>query len=179
MFDKGIDKGLIREINLSDRDKRGWKNGFFGFRKMFWDYLNKLNVPFYDACCEDAPTVTAPVRYNSETGTLQYFNGTAWTNLPFNAVNPTTTTTTTSTTTTTTAAPSDVRLKSNIRETGNSYTVLKEYSWDWNDEAKRLGLDHFPTTGILAQEALLVCPEIVSVGEDGFYRVDTGKLIKA
>lgn len=102
MKDKGIGKGLIQEVDTSKRDQRGFAKGFFGFRKMFWDYLNKLNVPFVDPCCEDAPTVTAPVRYNSETGTIQYYNGTTWTNLPFDAVNPTTTTTTTSTTTTTT-----------------------------------------------------------------------------
>lgn len=100
MKDKGLDKGLIQERDTSKREQRGWSKGFFGFRKMFWDYLNKLNVPFFDVCCEDAPTVTYPVRYNSETGTLQYFNGTTWTNLPFNAVNPTTTTSTTTTTTT-------------------------------------------------------------------------------
>lgn len=102
MKDKGLDKGLIQERDSSARNQRGWGKGFFGFRKMFWDYLNKLNVPFVDLCCEDAPTVTAPVRYNSDTGTLQYFDGTTglWTNLPFNAVNPTTTTSTTTTTTT-------------------------------------------------------------------------------
>jgi len=56
MKDKGLDKGLIREFNTSDRDKRGWSKGFFGFRKMFWDYLNKLNVSFTDACCPEAST---------------------------------------------------------------------------------------------------------------------------
>ncbi len=101
MRDKGLDKGLIREFNTSDRDKRGWAKGFFGFRKMFWDYLNKLNVPFYDPCCEDAPTATYPVRYNADTETVQYYNGTEWTDIPFDAVNPTTTTTTSTTTTTT------------------------------------------------------------------------------
>lgn len=78
MKDKGLDKGLIREFNTSDRDKRGWSKNFFAFRKMFWEYLNKLEVPFYDSCCETASDNPAPVRYNSETGSLERFDGTTW-----------------------------------------------------------------------------------------------------
>lgn len=79
MIDKGIDKGFVREFNTSDRDKRGWSKGLFGFRKMFWDYLTKLHVPFYDACCTTAGTAnTFPVRYNTDLGTFERFNGTTW-----------------------------------------------------------------------------------------------------
>ena len=53
MRDKGIDKGLVREFDDARRATRGHGQGFFGFRKMFRDYLTKLNVPFYDACCPD------------------------------------------------------------------------------------------------------------------------------
>lgn len=100
MIDKGLDKGVIRTINTSDRKQRGFGKGFFGFRKMFWDYLTKLNVAFYDACCEDAGTEGMyPMRYNSNLGRVEYFNGTAWTDVPNDGL-PTTTTTSTTTTTT-------------------------------------------------------------------------------
>jgi len=77
--DKGLDKGLIRYFDDSHRNYRGQKENFFGFRKMFTDYLTKLNVAFYDACC---PALTEegifPLRFNSETDVVEYFNGTAW-----------------------------------------------------------------------------------------------------
>lgn len=100
MKDRGLDKGLVREFNTSERNKRGWKGGFFGFRKMFWDYLNKLNVPFFDTCCEDAPSSVYPVRWNADLGRLEFFNGTTWADIT--AIEETTTTTTTTTTSTTT-----------------------------------------------------------------------------
>ncbi len=78
MRDKGLDKGLIREFDDSLRDKRGWNKGFFGFRKMFRDYLTKLNVAFYDACCPALTGAIFPVRFNDDTDTLERFNGTAW-----------------------------------------------------------------------------------------------------
>lgn len=78
MKDKGLDKGLILERDTSARGQRGWNKGFFGFRKMFYDYLNKLEVPFNDICCADASDNPGPVRFNSETGSLESFNGTAW-----------------------------------------------------------------------------------------------------
>lgn len=54
MIDKGIDKGLVRTLDDSRRATRGHDKGFFGFRKMFRDYLTKLNVAYYDACCPAA-----------------------------------------------------------------------------------------------------------------------------
>jgi hypothetical protein len=78
MLDYGIDKGLVKRFNDSDRDKRGWNKGFFGFRKMFRDYLTKLNVPFYDPCCPALTGANFPVRYNDTTDTLERYNGTAW-----------------------------------------------------------------------------------------------------
>jgi hypothetical protein len=56
MKDFGINKGLVQQFNTSD--KRG-KFSFYGFRKMFWYYLNKLGVPFYDPCCPTASTATS------------------------------------------------------------------------------------------------------------------------
>lgn len=102
MRDYGIDKGLIEFRDDASRTQRGWSKGFFGFRKMFRDYLTKLNVPFYDPCC---PTTseegTYPVRYNANLERLEYFNGTSWVDIV--SIGETTSTTTTSTTTTTTA----------------------------------------------------------------------------
>lgn len=101
MRDFGIDKGLVKRFDPSERVKRGWEKGFFGFRKMFWDYLAKLHVPFYDECCpasvEEASTY--PVRWNATLQRLEYFNGTAWVNIT-EIVETTTTTTSTTTTTT-------------------------------------------------------------------------------
>jgi hypothetical protein len=107
MKDKGLNKKLVQDFNTSSREHRGQKEAFFGFRKMFWDYLNKLNVAFYDACCEDASAdadgeEVYPTRYNYTQRRLEYFNGTEWVDIA-EIVETTTTTTTTSTTTTTTA----------------------------------------------------------------------------
>lgn len=75
MRDYGIDKGLVEFRDDSKRDQRGWGKGFFSFRKMFRDYLTKLNVAFYDACCPDAAAATKQsVRYNSATDTIERFN---------------------------------------------------------------------------------------------------------
>lgn len=106
MKDKGLDKGLIRDFNTSDRNKRGWSKGFFGFRKMFWDYLTKMGVAFYDPCCEDASTAgTYPVRFNYDLQRLEYWDGTTWLDIVQIDETTTTTTTTTSSTTTTTTGP--------------------------------------------------------------------------
>jgi len=45
MKDEGLDRGLVQKFETSDRRS---KDHFYGFRKMFWKYLNKLNVPFFD-----------------------------------------------------------------------------------------------------------------------------------
>lgn len=78
MRDYGIDKGLIEFRDDSKRDQRGWGKGFFGFRKMFRDYLTKLNVAFFDACCPALTGDIYPVRYNDATDNLERFDGTAW-----------------------------------------------------------------------------------------------------
>ncbi len=101
----GIDKGLVREQDTSNRNQRGWAKGFFSFRKMFWDYLNKLNVPFYDICCDTAAENTFPVRWNESLLRLEKFNGTSWVDITQIVETTTTTTTSTSSTTTTTTLP--------------------------------------------------------------------------
>ena len=73
---------------------------------------------------------------------------------------------------------SDIRLKKNVKKTGRMRGVLPEYTWEWNDEAARIGVSSDPTVGVIAQEAVHVYPEIVSVGAHGYYMVNYDLLIK-
>lgn len=93
MRDYGIDKGSVKQF---DTTKKEFKN-FFGLRKMFWDYLKKLNVPFYDPCCAAADdSDRRPVAWDESQGQFVAYDGTSWV-----AVTSFTTTTTSTTTTTT------------------------------------------------------------------------------
>jgi len=67
---------------------------------------------------------------------------------------------------------SDIRLKKNVKKTGRMIGVLSEYTWEWNDEAVRIGVSSDPTTGVIAQEALHVYPGVVSSGKHGYYMVN-------
>ena len=99
MKDQGINKKIVQDFDTSARHTKGV---FYGFRKMFWTYLKKLNVPFYDPCCaESSESDRVPVAFDLSQGQLVKYNTDtgAW-----DAVTSFTTTTT-STTTTTTAAP--------------------------------------------------------------------------
>lgn len=80
MRDKGLDLGMIRYFDDSHRNYRGQGKNFFGFRKMFRDYLEKLNVAFYDSCCPALTGDIYPVRFNAANGSLERFNGTTWVN---------------------------------------------------------------------------------------------------
>lgn len=107
MKDQGLNKGLVQDFETSDRRNKG---AFYGFRKMFWKYLKKLNVAFYDPCCEDADgSDRRPVAWDESQGQFVAFDGTNWvavtsfaTTTTTTTAAPTTTTTTTSSTTTTT-----------------------------------------------------------------------------
>ena len=97
MKDYGIDKGLVQFQDDSQRTQRGWGKGFWGFRKMFRDYLKKLNVAFFDTCCEDASEAgIMPVRWNDTLQRLEKFDGTSWVNISQIVETTSTTTTTTS-----------------------------------------------------------------------------------
>jgi len=72
----------------------------------------------------------------------------------------------------TAAALSDIRLKSNIRKIGD-YT----YTWKWNDIAKEIGADRYPTIGVIAQEVADILPEAVFTGSHGYLMVDYSKVI--
>ena len=67
---------------------------------------------------------------------------------------------------------SDVRLKKNMRKTGRFIKGFTEYTWEWNDEARRIGFSTHPTTGIIAQEVLNVYPEVVIKGSHGYYSIN-------
>jgi len=66
---------------------------------------------------------------------------------------------------------SDARLKTNLQKTGRSIGLLAEYTWEWNELAKSLGVDS-PTLGVIAQEAQLVYPATVSMSAAGYLQVD-------
>ena len=98
MRDQGINKGLVQKFDTSD--KRA-KHAFWGFRKMFWTYLNKLHVPFFDPCCDDATETTGilPVGFDSATGEFVFWDEASQSYLSQAQWEITTTTTTTTTTT--------------------------------------------------------------------------------
>jgi hypothetical protein len=73
------------------------------------------------------------------------------------------------------AAPSDERLKENIKKIGKSKNGHNLYTWDWNDRAKELGVNS-PTTGVIAQEIIKYMPEAVTKHADGYYMVNYGAL---
>lgn len=89
MKDKGLNSALVQNFNTS---KFGENRAFFGFRKMFRDYLTKLNVPWYDTCCIEAtPDGIYPMRFNNSSGIVEFFNGTDWadTTVPMDESSPT------------------------------------------------------------------------------------------
>lgn len=72
--------------------------------------------------------------------------------------------------------PSDRRLKDNIqlvRKTEGSHNI---YSWTWNELAKDIGADRYPTVGVMAQEVRATQPEAVVEGEHGYLMVDYSKV---
>lgn len=70
---------------------------------------------------------------------------------------------------------SDIRLKENIEhlETQNG---IRYYTWDWNAEAIRRGLNNGPTFGVMAQEVQKTHPEAIVEGPHGFLMVNYGTL---
>ena len=66
---------------------------------------------------------------------------------------------------------SDVRLKENIKPLGTEGGI-NVYSWEWNDEGKRIADPAQPTVGVMAQELQETHPHLVQIGPDGFLRVD-------
>lgn len=69
---------------------------------------------------------------------------------------------------------SDIRLKKNIKKIG-SRGPIGWYEWEWNDEAKRIGVDHEPTQGAIAQEVAAVYPNAVGV-KHGYLAIDYDRI---
>jgi hypothetical protein len=70
---------------------------------------------------------------------------------------------------------SDRRLKTNIRPLGER-NGIKLYSWDWNEEGKRVADPAQPTVGVMADELMKTHPHLVARGLDGYLRVNYGGL---
>ena len=73
------------------------------------------------------------------------------------------------------AAMSDVRLKTKIKHLGKE-NGINVYSWDWNEDGKRIADPKQPTVGVMAQELQETHPHLVELGSDGFLRVNYGGL---
>lgn len=69
------------------------------------------------------------------------------------------------------AAASDVRLKDDILPIGQTADGQTVYTWRWNDEAERIGVDNDPTIGLLAQEVEKRNPDAIVEGSDGYKRI--------
>lgn len=75
-----------------------------------------------------------------------------------------------------TVAASDERLKDNIEYYDTMPNGVKVYTWDWNETAKKLGVDTTPSFGVIAQEIIKTHPDAVMEGDDGYLRVNYGKI---
>jgi hypothetical protein len=71
---------------------------------------------------------------------------------------------------------SDKRLKDNIEYYDTMPNGVKVYTWEWNETAKRIGADQTPPFGVIAQEIMKTHPDAVIEGEDGYLRVNYGKI---
>ena len=75
-------------------------------------------------------------------------------------------------------APSDIRLKEDIRIFDTLPNGVKIYTWTWNAEGKRIGADKHPGFGVIAQEIQETHPEAVVLGEHGYLMVNYEKVTK-
>jgi hypothetical protein len=66
-------------------------------------------------------------------------------------------------------APSDIRVKQDVQPLGDGSATLPLYSFKYLDGDTEY-------VGVMAQDVLKVRPDAVTTGEDGFYRVNYGKL---
>ena len=73
------------------------------------------------------------------------------------------------------AKGSDKKLKTNIKKVGQLPSGLPTYTWDWKEEFKHL-VGNQPTLGVIAQEAMELFPEAVSMHADGYLQVDYSRI---
>jgi len=70
-----------------------------------------------------------------------------------------------------TYAGSDIRLKDNVQPI-EKVGGVQFYSWDWNDEGKKVAHKDQPTFGVIADELAESHPHLVTRGGDGYLRVN-------
>lgn len=94
----------VQKIDTSKAQYKGW----FGLRKIFWDYLRKLHVAFYDNCCAASGEENkVPLRFDISTGESEYYDPETDSWIPVGDwVAPTTTSSTTTSSSTTTTSSS-------------------------------------------------------------------------
>ena len=68
-------------------------------------------------------------------------------------------------------AASDIRLKDNVQPL-EKVGGVQFYSWDWNDEGKKVAHKDQPTFGVIADELAESHPHLVTRGGDGYLRVN-------
>lgn len=74
------------------------------------------------------------------------------------------------------AGMSDIRLKTEIKRVGELENGIPVYRWKWTKRGKEIAGKQ-GTLGVIAQEVLKIMPEAVSIGSDGYYRVDYGRVV--
>ena len=72
---------------------------------------------------------------------------------------------------------SDIRLKTNIEKIGELNPAVNLYRWEWNEVADKIGVSHYPTVGVLAQELIEYSPDLVMMHDDGYFRVNYSGLL--
>ena len=72
---------------------------------------------------------------------------------------------------------SDARLKKNVKMISGDGPV-NFYTWEWTDEANRIGTKGHPTMGVIAQELEKTHPQYVVTGDDGYKRVNYNGLYR-
>lgn len=65
--------------------------------------------------------------------------------------------------------PSDIRLKDNVELIGKR-GKFNWYKWSWNDLAKAIGADKYPSEGVIANEVMKTRPDLVGL-RDGYLTV--------
>jgi hypothetical protein len=76
--------------------------------------------------------------------------------------------------------PSDIQLKNDLKRVGTNAQGLGLYTWNWNNEARKLDIDVDRISsgyGVIAQEVQRVLPEAVLVHKaSGYLMVDYSKI---
>ena len=72
---------------------------------------------------------------------------------------------------------SDKNLKTNITKIRKMKNGVTLYKWDWTENAKKMGIGHNPTRGVLAQEVIKTHPHAVSLNSNGYLSVDYERVL--